>query len=56
MQSFNDILFWHENIFKVDHLKQGYLSKLTDDARKKKKKKKEHLPSITQQKQSHLKI
>ena len=35
MQSFNDILFWHENIFKVDHLKQVYLTKLTDDARKK---------------------
>ena len=34
MQSFNDILFWHENIFKVDHLKQVYLTKLTDDARK----------------------
>ena len=34
MQSFNDILFWHENIFKVDHLKQAYLTKLTDDARK----------------------
>ena len=34
MQSFNDILFWHENIFKVDHLKQVYLIKLTDDARK----------------------
>ena len=47
MQSFNDILFWHENIFKVDHLKQVYLTKLTDNARKKK-----HLPSITQQKQS----
>ena len=36
MQNFNDILFWHENIFKVDHLKQVYLTKLTDDARKKK--------------------
>ena len=34
MQSFNDILFFHENIFKVDHLKQVYLTKLTDDARK----------------------
>ena len=34
MQSFNDILFCHENIFKVDHLKQVYLTKLTDDARK----------------------
>ena len=34
MQSFNDILFWHEHIFKVDHLKQVYLTKLTDDARK----------------------
>ena len=34
MQSFNDILFWHENIFKVDHLKQVYLTKLTDDVRK----------------------
>ena len=34
MQSFDDILFWHENIFKVDHLKQVYLTKLTDDARK----------------------
>ena len=31
MQSFNDILFCHENIFKVDHLKQVYLTKLTDD-------------------------
>ena len=50
MQSFNDILFWHENIFKVDHLKQVYLTTLTDDASKKNKKK--HLPSITQQKQS----
>ena len=35
MPSFNDILFWHENIFKVDRLKQVYLTKLTDDARKK---------------------
>ena len=26
--------FWHENIFKVDHLKQVHLTKLTDDARK----------------------
>ena len=34
MQSFNGILFWHENVFKVDHLKQIYLTKLTDDARK----------------------
>ena len=34
MQSFNNILFWHENIFKVDHLKQVYLTKLTNDARK----------------------
>ena len=34
MQSFNDVLFWHENIFKVDHLKQVYLTKLPDDARK----------------------
>ena len=34
MQSFNDILFCHENIFKVDHLKQVYLTKLTEDARK----------------------
>ena len=34
MQSFNSTLFWHENIFKVDHLKQVYLTKLTDDARK----------------------
>ena len=34
MQSFNDVLFCHENIFKVDHLKQVYLTKLTDDARK----------------------
>ena len=34
MQNFNDILFWHENIFKVEHLKQVYLTKLTDDARK----------------------
>ena len=34
MQSFNDILFWHENIFKVNHLKQVYLTKLTDAARK----------------------
>ena len=29
MQSFNDILFWHENIFKVDHLKQVYLTKIS---------------------------
>ena len=34
MQSFNDILFCHENIFKVNHLKQVYLTKITDDARK----------------------
>ena len=34
MQSFNDILFCHENILKVDELKQVYLTKLTDDARK----------------------
>ena len=34
MQSFNDILFWHENIFEVDQLKQVYLTKLTDNARK----------------------
>ena len=34
MQSFNEILLWHEHIFKVDHLKQVYLTKLTDDARK----------------------
>ena len=34
MQSFNDILFLHENIFKVDHLKQVYVTKLTDDGRK----------------------
>ena len=34
MQSFNDILFRHEIIFKVDHLKEVYVSKLTDDARK----------------------
>ena len=34
MQSFNDILFCHKNIFKVDRLKQVYLTKLTDDARK----------------------
>ena len=32
------MLFWDENIFKVDHLKQVYLTKLTDDAKK-------HLPS-----------
>ena len=34
MQNFNDILFCHENIFKVDNLKQVHLTKLTDDARK----------------------
>ena len=34
MQRFNDILFYNEHIFKVDHLKQVYLTKLTDDARK----------------------
>ena len=34
MLSSNDFLFCHENIFKVDHLKQVYLTKLTDDARK----------------------
>ena len=34
MQSFNDLLFWHENIFNVDLLKQIYLTKLIDDARK----------------------
>ena len=34
MQRFNDILFWHENILKMDHLKQVYLTKPTDDARK----------------------
>ena len=34
MQSFNDILFWHENLFKVDHIKQVYHTKITDDARK----------------------
>ena len=34
MQSYNDIQVCHENIFKVDHLKQVYLTKLTDDARK----------------------
>ena len=34
MQSFNDIIFLHENIFKVDHLKQVYLTKFTDNARK----------------------
>ena len=34
MQSFNDILFCRENIFKVDHLKQVYRTKLTNDARK----------------------
>ena len=34
MQSFNDILFWHENILKVNHLKQVFVTKLTDDARK----------------------
>ena len=28
------LLFWQENIFKVDHLKQVYLTKLPDDARK----------------------
>ena len=35
MQSFNEVLFWHETIFKVDHLKKVYRTKLTDDARKK---------------------
>ena len=36
MQSFSDILhvFWNENIFKVEHLKQVYHTKLNDDARK----------------------
>ena len=34
MQSLNDILFCHENIFKVDHLKQFYLTKFTDNAKK----------------------
>ena len=34
MQSFNDILFWHENILKMDQLKQVYLTKFTEDARK----------------------
>ena len=34
MQSFIDILFSHANIVKVDHLKQVYLTKVTDDARK----------------------
>ena len=33
-QRFNSILFLFEHIFKVDHLKQVYLTKLTDDARK----------------------
>ena len=41
MQSFNDILFWHENIFKVDHLKQVYLTQLPD---------KKHLPPQSKQK------
>ena len=47
MQSFNGIIFWHENIFKMDHLKHVYLTELTDDARKK------HLPSAVKTEISH---
>ena len=35
--------FFGKHIFKVDHLKKAYLTKLTDDARKKKKKKKKNI-------------